>query len=104
MVVAKPFICSFHIAHSIFTSVLCFHLGLVQPSTSNLLMCECEHRLDASSIVMPVHGLIHDGQSRACPCVLLGLMYGLRRLYVIRYLGFQFVSRFIKGQTLPLFL
>ncbi len=39
--------------------------------------------------VMPVHGLIHDGQLRACPCAVLGLMYGLRRLYAIRYLGFQ---------------
>jgi hypothetical protein len=38
--------------------------------------------------IMPVHGLIHDGQLRACPCVVLGLMYGLRRLYAIRYLGF----------------
>jgi len=26
---------------------------------------------------MPVHGLIHDGQLRACPCALLGLMHGL---------------------------
>jgi len=37
---------------------------------------------------MPVHGLIHDGQLRACPCAVLGLMYGLKRLYVIKYLGF----------------
>jgi len=51
--------------------------------------------------VMPVHGLIHDGQLRACPCALLGLMYDLRQLYVIRYLGFQFVGGGIKGQTLP---
>jgi hypothetical protein len=50
--------------------------------------------------IMPVHGLIHDGQLRACPCALLGLMYGFRRLYVIRYLGFQFVGTGIKGPTL----
>ncbi len=38
--VIMPSICSFHIAHSIFTSTLRFHLGLIQPSTSNLLTCE----------------------------------------------------------------
>jgi hypothetical protein len=50
---------------------------------------------------MPIHGLIHDGQLRACPCALLGLMYGLKWLYVIRYLRFQFVGGCIKGQGLP---
>jgi hypothetical protein len=45
---------------------------------------------------MPVHGFIHDGQLQACPCALLGLMYGLRQLYVIRYIGFQFVGNNIK--------
>jgi hypothetical protein len=33
------------------------------------------------NLVMPVHGLIHDGQLWACPCALLGLMHGLRQLY-----------------------
>jgi hypothetical protein len=42
--------------------------------------------------VMPVHGLIHDGQLWACPCALLGLMHGFRRLYAIRYLGFQLLA------------
>jgi hypothetical protein len=32
----------------------------------------------ASTHVMPVHGLIHDGQLRACPSCLLGLMYAFR--------------------------
>jgi len=50
--------------------------------------------------VMPVHGLIHDGQLWACRCALLGLMYDLRRLYAIRYLGFQFVNDGIKGPNL----
>ncbi len=45
-----------------------------------------------TTAVMPVHGLIHDGQLRACPCALLGLMHGLRRLYAIRYLGFQLLA------------
>jgi hypothetical protein len=49
---------------------------------------------------MPVHGFIHDGQLRACPCALIGLTYGLRRLYAIRYLGFLFVGGGIKGPTL----
>jgi hypothetical protein len=44
------------------------------------------------ALVMPVHGLIHDGQLWACPCALLGLMHGLRRLYAIRYLGFQLLA------------
>jgi hypothetical protein len=42
--------------------------------------------------VMPVYGLIHDGQLRACPCALLGLIHGLRRLNAIRYLGFQLLA------------
>jgi hypothetical protein len=57
--------------------------------------------LHVTTVTMPVHGLIHDDQLCACPCVLLGLMYGLRRLYVIEYLGFQFVGGIIKGQALP---
>jgi len=35
------------IAHSTFMSMLCFHLGLIQPSTYSFLMCECGHGLDA---------------------------------------------------------
>jgi hypothetical protein len=45
--VGKPSIYSFHIAHSTFTSTLCFRLSLIQPSASNILMCECGHGLDA---------------------------------------------------------
>ncbi len=48
--------------------------------------------LHVTTTVMPVHGLIHDGQLRACPCALLGLMHGLRRLYAITYLGFQLLA------------
>ncbi len=44
--VVRPFICSFHITHFIFTSALCLHLGLIQPLTSNLLTCECGHGLE----------------------------------------------------------
>jgi hypothetical protein len=44
--VSKPSIGSFHITHFIFTSALHFHLNLIQPSASNLLMCECGHGLD----------------------------------------------------------
>jgi hypothetical protein len=47
--VVRPFICLFHIAHSTFTSTLCFHLALIQPLASSFLMCECWHRLDASN-------------------------------------------------------
>jgi hypothetical protein len=53
--------------------------------------------------IMPVHGFIHDGQLQAYPRALLELMYDLRWLYVIRYLGFQFVGNYIKGQALPFF-
>jgi hypothetical protein len=45
--VVKPSIHSFHITHHTFTLVLHFHLGLIQPMASNLLMCECGHWLDA---------------------------------------------------------
>jgi hypothetical protein len=47
--VARLFICSFHIAHSIFTSTLHFRLGLIQPSAFNFFTCECGHVLDTSS-------------------------------------------------------
>jgi hypothetical protein len=57
--------------------------------------------MGVSTYVMPVHGLIHDGQLRACPCALLGLMYALRLLYLTRYLRFQFVGGSIKGQAFP---
>jgi hypothetical protein len=48
--VAKPYICLFRIAHSIFTSMLRFHLSLIQPLAFSLLTCltcECRHELDA---------------------------------------------------------
>jgi len=48
--VIMPSICSFRIAHYIFTSMLRFHLGLIQPSTSNLLTCECGHELDTCNM------------------------------------------------------
>jgi hypothetical protein len=48
--VVRPSICSFHIAHSTFTSTLCFLLGLIQPLASIFFMCECEHELDASGM------------------------------------------------------
>ncbi len=41
--VVRPYVCSFHIAHSIFTSGLFFCFNLIQLSASN----ECGHRLDA---------------------------------------------------------
>jgi hypothetical protein len=44
--VVRPLIYLFHIAHYTFTSTLRFHLGLIQPSTSNLFTCECGHGLD----------------------------------------------------------
>jgi hypothetical protein len=48
--VARPSICSFHIAHFIFILALCFCLGLIQPLTFKLITCECGHRLDASGM------------------------------------------------------
>jgi hypothetical protein len=42
----RPPIDSFHIAHFTFTLALHFYLGLIQPSTSSLFMCECGHMLD----------------------------------------------------------
>jgi hypothetical protein len=47
--VARPFIRSLCITHFTFTSMLRFCLGFIQPSASNLFMCECEHKLDTSS-------------------------------------------------------
>jgi hypothetical protein len=45
--VVRPFICSFCIVCSTFTSVLCFRLNLIQPSPFSLFTCECGHGLDA---------------------------------------------------------
>jgi hypothetical protein len=45
--VAKPSICSFPIAHYIFTVVLRFCLSLVQLSAFSFLTCECGHGLNA---------------------------------------------------------
>jgi hypothetical protein len=47
--VVRPCICSFRIAHSTFTSMLRFHFGLIQPSTSSFFTCECGHMLDPSN-------------------------------------------------------
>jgi hypothetical protein len=44
--VAKLSICLFCIAHSIFTSTLCFHLNLIQFSNFCFLTCECGHELN----------------------------------------------------------
>jgi hypothetical protein len=45
--VARPSIYLFHMGHSIFISMLCFCLSLIQPLAFSLFMCECGHRLDA---------------------------------------------------------
>jgi hypothetical protein len=45
--IIKLYICSFRIAHFIFTLALCFRLGLIQPLLSNFFTCECGHGLDA---------------------------------------------------------
>jgi hypothetical protein len=71
--IAKPFIHSFCIAHFIFTSMLCFHLGLILPSVSNLLMCECGHGLDTSNI-----DLVHcQGQHITTHDTIWNVMYAL---------------------------
>ncbi len=44
--IIKSSIYSFHITHSTFILTMWFHLDLIQPSTSNLLTCECEHELN----------------------------------------------------------
>jgi hypothetical protein len=48
--VVWPFICSFHITHSTFTSTLCLRFNLIQPLASSFLMCECGHKLDTFSM------------------------------------------------------
>ncbi len=47
--ITRPSICSFYITNLTFISTLHFCLDLIQPSTSNFFMCECGHKLDASS-------------------------------------------------------
>jgi len=48
--VVRSFICSFRIAHSIFTLTLRFCFSLIQPSTYNIFTCECGHGLDTSGM------------------------------------------------------
>jgi hypothetical protein len=48
--IIKPFIHSFRITYSIFTLVLHFRFGLIQPSTSSFFTCECGHMLNASGM------------------------------------------------------
>jgi len=45
--IAKPFICLFHIAHFTFISVLHFCFSLIQLSASSFFMCECGHGLNS---------------------------------------------------------
>ncbi len=59
--VVRPYICSFCIAHSIFTWMLHFCLNLIQPSTFSFFTCECRHGLDASSVHL-VHCLFGGQQ------------------------------------------
>jgi len=47
--VTKPFIYSFCITQSTFTSTLHFHLNLIQPSAFSFLMYENGHKLNTSS-------------------------------------------------------
>jgi hypothetical protein len=44
--IARPSIYSFHIAHFIFTSMLCFCLSLIQPLAFSFFTCERGHGLD----------------------------------------------------------
>ncbi len=58
--VARPFICWFHIAHSTFTSMLQFRFGLIQPLAYNIFTCECGHGLNAFG--MHLVGCLFGGQ------------------------------------------
>jgi len=75
--IVKPSICSFHIAHSIFTSSLHFHFSLIQPSTYNLLMCECGHGLDASSTHLT--RCLFGGQWITIDDAIIDIMYAFNR-------------------------
>jgi hypothetical protein len=82
--VVMPFICLFRITYFIFILVFRFHFGLVQPSTSNIFMCECGHRLDESGMHLvhcPFGGqriVTHDAFETSCMPLLerMGLLYG----------------------------
>jgi hypothetical protein len=58
--IARPFICSFYIAHSTFTSMLHFCFNLIQPLAYNFFTCECGHRLDTFG--MHLVGCLFGGQ------------------------------------------
>jgi hypothetical protein len=61
--VVKSYFRWFHIAHFTFISTLCFCLGLIQPSTSTLFMCECGHELIASGMHLACY--LFKGQQTA---------------------------------------
>jgi hypothetical protein len=75
--VVKPSICLFRIAHSTFTSMLHFRLGLIQPFTFHLFICECGHGLDASGTHLT--RCVFGGQQIATHDVIQDIMYALAR-------------------------
>ncbi len=78
--VIRPFIRSFCITHFFF--LLCFHLGLIQPLTSGIFMCECGHGLNAFGthiVCCPFGGQqIATPLETSCmpPLERMGMLYG----------------------------
>jgi len=57
--------------------MLCFRLNLIQPSTSNLLMCECGQRLDVFNTHLTPCPF--GGQQIATHDAIKDVMYALAR-------------------------
>ncbi|KAG6546715.1 hypothetical protein Mapa_011904 [Marchantia paleacea] len=51
-ILARPCIRAFRLAPSTFSTAMRFRLGLVHPSTSSLLICECGITLEAAEVHM----------------------------------------------------
>jgi hypothetical protein len=75
--IIRPSICFFCIAHFTFTLALRFYLGLIQPSTSNLLTCDYGHGLDVSS--MHLICCPFGGQQITTHDTIQGVMYALAK-------------------------
>jgi hypothetical protein len=92
--VVKPFIRLFCIAHSTFTSMLCFHLVLLQLLASSPLMCECGHTSDAFGTHL--NHCPFTGQGIATHDVIRDVMYAFTRMsghVVWRERWYTFMSR-----------
>ncbi len=99
--IARPFICLFHITHSTFTLTMHFRLDLIQPLTFSVVMCECEYRLNTSS--MHLAHCLFRGQQIATHVVIIDVMYAFIQKWACcmeKMVVHHYIKSFITSQSL----